>query len=114
MTASGALAVAGCSVRTAVGSRFVPATVIEVLAEPDKAFAALKLTLKVPVSLAIGVQLRVPVVFPEPGVNTAWFPAGSPVRSAAREVMTSPCGARAETLAVAASLNKTLTEVGAV
>ena len=91
-----------------------PATVIEILAEPDKAFAARKLTLKVPVSLAIGVQLKVPVVFPEPGVNTAWFPAGSPVRSALRDVMASPSGSEAVTFTVMALPAVPLTEAGAV
>ena len=71
-------------------------TVMTVVAEPVRAFAAVKVTLCVPSSAGAGVQLKVPDVFAAFAVKVA--PAGS--GAAVSDVMASPSGSDAETVKV--------------
>src|SRR5206468_13025514 len=89
-------------------------TVIRVLADPDSAFEAVNVTVYDPPSLKPGVQLKVPVVLSTPGVNTAWFPVGRPVRSALRAVMASPSGSEAVTFTVITPFSSPLISTGAI
>ena len=83
------------AVAGAVTTGGLPApTVIEVEAEPDKAFAAVNVAPNVPVDA--GVQLSVPLVFPAPAVNVA--PAVMAVPAAVSEVIALPSGSFAETV----------------
>ena len=68
--------------------------VIAVDAEPERAFAAVKVTAKDPVEA--GVQLNVPDVLPPPAVNVA--PAVMAVPAAVSEVIACASGSFAETV----------------
>src|SRR5206468_1577582 len=83
------------------GGWSVRTTVMAVLAVPERAFLAVKVTLKgPPIWLIVGVHVRVPDVFPGSGVKRALFPAGSRERSAVSEVMGLPSGSVAVTRTV--------------
>ena len=92
------------------GGRSFSVTVIVVVAEPESALLAVKVTTYVPASLKPGVQLSVPLVLPAPGVKVA--PAGSPV--ALSEAIASPSGSAAVTSTVSGAPSAPETVAGAV
>jgi len=94
----------------AVGGRFTSVTVIAVLAEPERAFAAVNVTLYVPDWEKVGVQLNVPDVWAAFDVNVA--PDGS--GEAVRLVMASPSGSDADTVKVISVFSAPETVAGAV
>src|SRR6185295_1064016 len=100
------LAVAGA---LTTGGRSASSTVIAVLAVPGRALVAVKVAVCAPASPAPGVQVRVPVVFPGPGVKAA--PAGSP--DIASDVIESPSGSEAVTGTVSTSAIRTTALAGA-
>src|SRR5512138_2243274 len=83
-----------------------------VVAEPVRAFAAVKVTLYgVALTWAlVGVQLKVPLVLPAPAVNVA--PVGSV--AAVSEVIASPSGSAAVTVKVISVLDAPVAVAGAV
>jgi hypothetical protein len=86
------------------------ATVIDVEAEPDRAFAAVNVAPNVPV--VAGVQLSVPLVFPAPAVNVA--PPVMAVPAAVSEVIAWPSGSFAETVKLKFTPTVPLAFAGAV
>src|SRR5688572_18516626 len=86
-------AVAGA---TTTGARSTSPTVIVVVAEPERAFEAVNVTLYVPDCAAVGVHEKVPEVFAAFFVNVA--PAGR--GAATRFVIASPSGSDADTVKV--------------
>ena len=78
------------------GARSPFEIVIAVVAEPVRAFAAVNVTLNVPVCALVGVQLKVPDVLAAFFVNVA--PDGS--GAAVRFVIASPSGSAADTVKV--------------
>jgi hypothetical protein len=71
---------------------------IVVLAVPDSTFAAVNFTVRMPLSVAAGVQVSLPVVPPVPAVNSA------PGRFVAvRVVIASPSGSDAPTVTTTVS-----------
>ena len=86
------------------------ATVIEVDAEPDKAFDAVNVTPNVPV--VAGVKFSVPDVLPPPAVNVA--PAVMAVPAAVNEVIVWPSGSFAETVKVRSTPTVPFAVAGAV
>ena len=85
-------------------------TVMTVVAEPERAFVAVNVTLKLPVCVAVGVQLNVPDVLVAFAVNVA--PEGSPV--AVRLVIAWPSGSEAVTVKVRSEPVVPLAVAGAV
>ena len=77
-----------------VGGRSPAVTVSVVAAEPDRAFEAVNVSVKVPV--IAGVQLNVPDVFPAPAVNVLPVVAG--LLAAVKDVIASPSGSDADTV----------------
>ena len=99
------------AVAGAVTTGAAPApTVIEVEAEPERAFAAVNVTPNVPV--AAGVQFNVPDVLPAPAVNVA--PAVMAVPAAVSEVIACPSGSFAETVKLKSEFSLTEAVAGAV
>ena len=90
---SGTVAVAGA---VTTGARSPFETVIAVVAEPERAFVAVNVTLNVPVCALVGVQLNVPDVWAAFDVNVAPVGSGAP----ARVVIASPSGSAAVTVKV--------------
>src|SRR5438093_1413200 len=109
VTCSGSLPLDGVATSLAVGSWLVRWTVIVVAEVPDKALAAVNVTTKVPVSLAAGVHVKVPVVLPGPGVKLD--PEGP---AAASEAIGSPFGSEAVTLTVSRLFSATVAVAGDV
>src|SRR6185436_9081953 len=102
---STSVAVAG-AVTTGARSGFM--MLMLVVAEPDKAFDAVKVTEKLPVWELVGVQLNVPDVLAAFAVNVA--PVGSGV--AVSDAMASPSGSDAVTVNVTRTFGAPLTELG--
>src|SRR5688572_12334354 len=100
-------AVAGA---TTTGGRSPSVIVISVVAEPERAFEAVKVTLYVPVCVLVGVHEKVPEVFAAFFVNVA--PAGR--GAAVRLVIASPSGSTAGTVNVSRTFVGPLTDDGAV
>ena len=84
--------------------------VIDVEAEPERAFAAVNVTANGP--LAAGVQLNVPEVLPPPAVNVA--PAAMAEPAAVNEVIGSPSASFAETVKVRSDPTVPFADGGAV
>jgi hypothetical protein len=78
------------------GGRSTLFTVTVVAAEPERAFAAVTVTVYVPDCVNVGVQLNVPLVLPAPGVNVLPVVAG--LLAAVNEVIASPSGSDADTV----------------
>jgi hypothetical protein len=104
---SATVAVAGA---VTTGARSPFEIVIAVVAEPERAFDAVKVTLNVPVCALVGVQLNVPDVF------VAFFVKVAPVGSGAatRFVIASPSGSAADTVKVRSVLDGPPAVAGAV
>ena len=78
-----------------VGGLSAGAPIVSVVAaEPDRAFAAVNVSVNVPV--IPGVQLNVPDVFPAPAVNVLPVVAG--LLAAVKDVIASPSGSAADTV----------------
>jgi len=92
------------------GARSTLVTVIVVDAVPERAFAAVNVTLYVPDWVKLGVHENVPEVFPVPAVNVA--PAGS--GAAVRLVIASPSGSAADTVKVISVFSAPPAVAGAV
>jgi len=104
---SATVAVAGA---VTTGARSTLVTTICVVAEPERAFVAVNVTLYVPAWVKLGVHENVPDVLPEPGVNVA--PAGS--GAAVRLVIASASGSTADTVKVISEFSAPETLAGAV
>ena len=79
-----------------VGGRSPAVTVSVVAAEPDRAFEAVNVSVNVPVTA--GVQLNVPDVFPAPAVNVLPVVAG--LLASVNDVIAWPSGSAAVTVTV--------------
>src|SRR5687767_9587159 len=95
---------------TTTGGRSPSVIVISVVAEPERAFEAVKVTLYVPDCVLVGVHEKVPEVFAAFFVNVA--PAGR--GAATRLVIASPSGSTADTVNVSRTFVGPLTDHGAV
>src|SRR5258705_1402099 len=84
----------------AEGPRFTFATVIRVVAEPESALVAVKITAygSARASLKVGVQVKVPPVWVPLTVNAELFPTGSPETSAVSDPIASPSASDAVTV----------------
>ena len=109
VTSRGSFPVAGDTLRAAVGDWLGAVTVIVVAALPERAFVAVKVTVCVPTSPAVGVQLRMPLALSAAGVNVA--PAGIPV--AVNDPIPSPSGSLAVTVTVSSVFSDTVAVGGA-
>jgi hypothetical protein len=78
------------------GARSTLFTVTVVAAEPERAFAAVTVTVYVPDCVNVGVQLNVPLVLPAPAVNVLPVVAG--VEAAVKDVIASASGSAAVTV----------------
>ncbi len=87
-------------------------TVIAVVAEPDRMFDAVKVTLKFPTCAQVGVQFSVPAVFEAFPVNVPPAAMADPV--AVSVVMASPSGSAAVIAAERSELTVPETLTGAV
>jgi hypothetical protein len=87
-------------------------TVRVVAAEPERAFAAVNVSVYVPACASEGVQLNVPDVFPAPAVNVLPVVAG--VLTSVSVVSAWPSGSAAVTVTVPATLLVKVAVAGAV
>jgi len=95
-----------------VGARSTLFTVIAVDAEPERAFAAVNVTAKLPACVNVGVQESVPLVLPAPAVNVA--PPVMAVPAAVSEVIAWASGSFAETVKLKSEFSLTEAVAGAV